>query len=97
MRYYDPETGIDHLVGIGYLRMRVPDANEERLAVIRSVSTLGVATGMCDGSFSITAGWAEDEQVDIFSSDTLIRVDRPRGGLLNIDIGSQPPTTEIRP
>ena len=92
-RYFDSSTGIDHVIGFGHLRMRVPPAAEERLAIMRSVSALGLSTGVCDGNFAVTAGWAEDERVEIFDANTSVRVDRPSGGLLNAAIGSLMPAS----
>lgn len=57
IHYFDPETGIEHLWGIGHMRMKVGEANEGVRAVVVGTDTLGMAAGSTVYDRYVALGW----------------------------------------
>jgi hypothetical protein len=91
IQYFDPETGTEHLWGIGYMRMKVGQANEGVRAVVTGTDTLGIA-GSVGSRGRITLGWERLSQFRVFDTDTSVRLEWPSADLFSVRIGSTFPT-----
>ena len=91
IHYYDEKTGTEHLLGIGHMKMKVPDAKEGVQAVMYGTETIGLAVGKTVSGHHISAGWHRIEQLDIVDENTSIRIERPKSSFFTIEVGTAPP------
>lgn len=91
LHYYDPDTGVEHLWGVGHMRMRVSVPDEKTTAVIRGSETAGFSMGRTPCGGAVNLGWSREACAEVTGEDTSIRLEWPDADLLNVRFGSEPP------
>jgi hypothetical protein len=92
LHYYDARTSTEHVVGLGYLRMRVDPSPNEPRAVVHGIGLLGASVGTTRGGAQLAVGWASESRVEILKDDTEICLEYP-SGLGDVRIGADAPPT----
>lgn len=92
IHYFDPETGTEHLWGIGHMRMKAAAPNEGLKALVRGTETMGVGLGSIDGQGYLTLGWQRRQRLDILDENTAIRLEWPDSDFFSVRVGSEFPT-----
>ena len=91
IHYFDPETGIEHLWGIGHMRMKVGEANEGVRAVVVGTDTLGMAAGSTVYDRYVALGWQRLSRLRVVGQDTAVRLEWPTSDLFSVRAGSELP------
>lgn len=91
IHYYDPETGTEHLWGIGHMRMKVGEANEGARAIVAGTDTLGMAAGSAAYDRYIALGWQRLSRLQVVGEDTTVRLEWPTSDLFSVRAGRQLP------
>lgn len=91
IHYFDPETGTEHLWGIGHMRMKVGEANEGVRAIVAGTDTLGVAVGSAAYDRYIALGWQRLSRLQVVGEDTAVRLEWPTSDLFSVRVGSELP------
>lgn len=91
IRYYDKESGVEHLWGFGHMKMRVSPANEGVQAMIRRTETLGVGLGLESGTCYFLTGWDFRDRLSVLGQDCSVRIEWPNSDIFNVRVGSRPP------
>ncbi len=94
--YRDAKSGAVNVWGVGHLAARATVPDEGKKAIVHGVSTSGVAIGVWDGSPFITIGWNRQQTVEIVDANTAIRIEAPHGDLLQVEVGSEPPSEKAK-
>jgi hypothetical protein len=88
IHYYDPDTGTEHLWGIGHMRMKVGETNEGVRAVVTGTDTVGLAGGSAPSERYIAIGWQRLSRLQVLDADTSIRLEWPSADLTSVRVGS---------
>lgn len=91
VHYYEEDTGIEHIWGIGHMKMKASKPNEGLQAVIHGTSVVGASIGKADKHGYLTIGWQRLEFIDILKESTSIRLEWPDNTFANVRIGSKFP------
>jgi hypothetical protein len=91
IHYFDPETGTEHLWGIGHMRMKIGDANEGVRAVFAGTDTLGMAAGSTVYDRYVALGWQRLSRLQVVGEDTAVRLEWPTSDLFSVRAGSELP------
>jgi hypothetical protein len=75
------------------LKASVPE--EGLKATVRGTALTGISMGIGDQGNHLTIGWEKRQLVEIVDKDAVIRLQWPRGDLLNLRIGSEWPFHEL--
>lgn len=75
----DPESGAEHIWGVGHLATKVISSKDGKQAVVSRATLTGVAVGIDDGSISLSAGWDRRERITVYDENTSIVIRRPAG------------------
>ena len=94
LHYYNPDTGVEHLIGFGHMKMRVTEPNEGVRAVVTGTQTLGLAAGTITAGAQLSIGWNRSSQLRAIDENTSIRFEWPTNSLFNVRAGSLPPGIE---
>jgi len=100
VHYYDAETGVEHLIGFGHLRLKRPASDDQIKAVVTGVESAGVSMGRVGETSYANVGVHRREQIMVYDEDTVLSLDRPLGGgLFTAVIGSGVPESleEVEP
>ena len=92
VHYYDSETQVEHVWGIGHMMLKASVPKEGLKATVRGTALLGVSVGLVDQGGYLTLGWEKRQLMEIVDKDTAVRLEWPRGDLLNLRVGSEWPT-----
>jgi hypothetical protein len=88
VHYFDPETGTEHIWGIGHMAMK-PGAPREGLKVLaRRTDVVGLTLGKLQQEVSVDVGWSVRQRMDVVDEDTQVCLAWPRGSFYNARIGS---------
>ena len=93
IQYYDPETGINHVWGLGHMSMKMSPPNEGLQAVVRATSVLGLSMGRTRDRTYLMLGYDSEQQTDIVAENTSVRLEWPASDLFNLQVGSNWPAT----
>ena len=93
IQYYDSETGITHVWGLGHMRMKMSPPNEGLQAVVRATSILGLSMGRTRDRTYLTLGYDSEQQTDIVAEGTSVRLEWPVSDLFNLRAGSNWPAS----
>jgi hypothetical protein len=88
VRYLDPETGTEHLWGIGHLTIKVTRPSANVHAIVTGASTVGLAVGKVADERYLAVGLARQERAEVAQTDTTVCVERPTLGAAGMRIGS---------
>ncbi len=97
VHYYDADTQAEHVWGIGHMMLKATTPRENLKATVRGTALSGLSIGVGDQGTSLTLGWEKRQLVEITDKNAAVRLEWPRGDLLNLRIGSEWPlqaTTE---
>lgn len=75
--YYDPQTGVDHIWGVGHLAMKVLPDEDDKQILITQKTLAGVALGFEGISPSFSMGWNQSERITVFDQNTSLSIQRP--------------------
>lgn len=96
--YRDRDSGAEHIWGFGHLSMKVVRPAEEKQALIQRTTLTGIAIGLDNGSFGLSAGWDQREHILIYDANTVISIQRPpTNDFFYFKIGTYPPDLERIP
>jgi len=87
LHYYDPKTKAEHVYGIGHMVMKVQDAGDNRVAIIKGFSSIGVSGGTNDEGAYFGAGWSSHRNIQILEPNTKLDLLWPSSDFLNLRIG----------
>src|SRR5262249_44429279 len=91
IHYFNPETGAEHLWGIGHLRMKVGEAKEGVRAVVAGTDTLGMAAGSAASDRYIALGWQRLSRLQVVGENTAVLLEWPTSDLFSVRVGSELP------
>ncbi len=92
VHYYEEDTGIEHIWGVGHMKMKASKPREGLQAVVYGADTLGVSVGKAaQHGYFLTAGWQRFEFIDILKEGVAIRLERPDSTFANVRVGSKFP------
>ena len=94
VHYYNPDTGVEHLIGFGHMKMKVQEPNEGVRAIVTGTETIGVAAGTIEEGVHFAAGWNRSSRLKAIDKDTSVRFEWPTNSLINVRVGSLPPGIE---
>jgi len=90
--YRDRDSGAEHIWGFGHLSMKVVPPNEGKQAIVQRTTLTGIAVGLDNGSFGLSAGWDQREHILIYDDNTTISIQRPpTNDFFYFKIGTYPP------
>ncbi|MEK6674420.1 MAG: hypothetical protein AABZ47_02055 [Planctomycetota bacterium] len=88
IHYFDPETGTEHLWGIGHMKVKVTPANEHVQSVVRGVDLIGFGGGSDGSNKYVVLGWQRRQRIDILDDDASIRLEWCGNDFANVRVGS---------
>jgi len=96
--YHDPQSGEDHIWGIGHLAMKALPAADGKQAIARKTTLTGVSVGVEEGSLGLSVGWDRRERIEVFSQSTSLLLERPSNGdFFAFRIGTPSPSFPQKP
>jgi hypothetical protein len=94
VHYFDEKTGTDHIWGFGHMKMKATVPDEDRMAVVKGHSGLGVHVGAGADEHSLAAGWMSRRNLTITDQDAAFRLEWPSSDFFNVRVGSKFPIDE---
>lgn len=94
IHYFDAETGVEHVFGVGHMAAKVERRPDEIDAIGRKAEVVGVALGIEDDAVYLQLGWSARERLEILSPDTQFCLLRPTASLFNARVGSAHPSDD---
>ena len=91
LHYYDPDTGVDHLWGVGHLKMKLTSPVEGVRATITGVQMLGVGVSLGETNHYAQVGWSDIRLLRILHKSTCVRLDWPSNDMFSVRVGTVPP------
>ncbi|MDX1973513.1 MAG: hypothetical protein SFY68_13360 [Candidatus Sumerlaeia bacterium] len=91
VHYYEEETGVEHLIGFGHMKMKAIEPNEGVQGVVHGSESFGLSLGKANRQTFTTLGWQRMENVDIIQESTSIRIEYPSSSFYDVRIGSKFP------
>jgi hypothetical protein len=92
LHYFDPETGTEHIWGIGHMAMTPGTPSEGVRAIGRRTDTVGFSVGKLQEGVYLELGWGARQRVDIVDANTQLCLAWPRGSFYNVRVGTEFPT-----
>ena len=92
IHYYDSDTQTEHVWGVGHMMLKASVPKEGLKATVRGTVLSGVSIGLADQGGYLTLGYEKRQLMEIIDKDTAVRLEWPRGDLLNLRVGSEWPT-----
>ncbi len=89
VHYYDHDVGIEHVWGIGHLKMKVAVPTEGVRATVAGVQLVGVGIGVGQTNY-IQIGWSDRRLLRVLNSSTCVRLDWPSNDMFSIRVGTSP-------
>jgi len=96
VQHYDPATGIEHVWGIGHVRMRVNPPAEAVRSVMTGSETIGFGVAVGGERASLVAGWNREQRLSVLNDNTSVRLEWPTSDFFSVRVGSQPPALTTR-
>jgi len=90
LHYYDQKSGVEHLWGIGHMKMAVQPPSEGVQAVVQATQTFGVGVGFGAADYTILAGWNNHRSLRV-ADNTAVRIEWPEGSFFNVRVGTNIP------
>ncbi len=91
VRYYDESTGVEHVWGVGHMRMKVTPPSEGVRAVVTDSGTLGAGLHLNDPGTALTLGWHRSGRLRVLDSNAAVRLEWPSASLFSVRVGTAPP------
>lgn len=90
VHYYDPQTGADHIWGVGHLAMKSASSSDAKQVLITQKTLAGVTFGF-EGAFpSFNLGWNQSERITVHSKNTSLAIERPSNDYLQFKFAASP-------
>jgi H+/Cl- antiporter ClcA len=90
LHYYDRKTGIEHVWGIGHLRMKARQPAEGVRAVVTGSTTIGARVSVGEENASTTIGFAMSNRI-VVQDDSAVRLEWPDSSFFNVRVGTEFP------
>ena len=94
IHYYDADTGVTHLIGVGHMKMKVTGPDEGVRAAITSVDTLGISAGSSQYGKHLSAGWHRTQELAAIDADTSVCFEWMDSSPFSVRAGNKPPDEE---
>lgn len=94
--YFDPVTGVEHLIGFGHLVMKTTVNEDCTEAVLLGRDLLGFSAGRDEEGVQLALGWSRSRRVRVLDEDGLLLVEWPNADLVNARIGTALPSEQKR-
>ncbi|MDY7108597.1 MAG: hypothetical protein SYC29_08160 [Planctomycetota bacterium] len=91
VHWYDEETGTEHILGFGHLKMKLAEPAEGVRAVVTGTETLGLAVRADDREGYFLIGWQKLSRLRAIDENTRIRFEWPDADVFNVRLGSEFP------
>jgi len=91
VRYYDTQTGTEHLWGVGHLKMKASAPTEGVRSVVTGSETFGLSLGRVQDQSGILCGWQRLSRIAVVSPDTQLRLEWPNSDFFHLRIGTNWP------
>lgn len=96
--YRDRDTGAEHIFGFGHLSVKTIPPHEGKQALVQRMTLTGLAAGLDNGSFGVSAGWDRREHILIYDENVTVTIQRPPSNdFFYFKIGTYPPGLEQQP
>ena len=90
LRYHDPETGAEHIWGVGHVVVRRADSRGGQRAVVQRTDTIGVSVGRVPGETYVSVGLDRRDRV-VVADDATVCLQFPHGSMLDVRVGREWP------
>lgn len=87
---YRDSGGVLHVWGFSHVAVKGTPPDGGKAAVVESVATVGVSTGIWGDMAYFTVGWNRRQVIEVVDEDTAVSFDRLDGDLLTIRVGGEP-------
>jgi hypothetical protein len=91
VHYYDAESNIEHVWGIGHMSMKPSPAMEGVVAIGRRTDVIGLSFASIQEQLDVTLGWNAKQRIDIAQEDAKLCLDWPQGSFYNARVGTNFP------
>jgi hypothetical protein len=91
LHYYDADSQVEHLWGIGHMRMKAAPPQEGLRCVVKGVEVVGVVIEAGEAKYGTSVGWNRQSTLSILDEDASVRLEWPDSDLFNVRVGSKPP------
>ena len=91
IHYYDPDTGAEHVWGVGHLTMKLSTPTEGVRVAVTGVHLIGIGLGRGETESYMHVGWREARLLRVLQESTCVRLDWPRNDLFSVRVGTLPP------
>jgi len=91
VHYYDDESNIEHIWGIGHMTMKPSPASEGVVAIGRRTDVIGLSFASVQEQLDVTLGWNAKQRIDIVKEDTKLCLAWPQGSFYNARVGTNFP------
>ena len=91
LHYYEKESGVEHIWGVGHMKMKAAKPNEGLQAIVHGTNVLGISLGKADKHGYLTLGWQRLEFIDVLKESTSVRLEWPDNSFANVRVGSEFP------
>lgn len=97
VHYYDPDSGVDHVWGIGHLQMKLATPEEGVRAAVTGVQLIGFGIGAGRSDYYAQIGWRDARMLRVLQESTCVRLDWPTSDIFSIRVGTVPPYAKDDP
>lgn len=85
--YHDTKTDTQHVVGFGYMKMRINSSQEHVRSTVFGLDTIGISLGSSPGGKHASFGWQSLRSVQI-ADDSAVRLEWLSDDPFNIRAGT---------
>ncbi len=97
VHYYDPDSGIDHVWGLGHMKMKLATPEEGVRAAVTGVQLIGLGIGAGRNDYYAQIGWRDARMFKVLQDSTCVRLDWPSTDFFSIRVGTVPPYAKHDP
>lgn len=96
VRWYEKETGTEHIWGLAHMKMKVAPPNEGVQSIVTGVDTVGFNVGAGQDYYGISLGWDSRRRI-LVSSNAAVRFEWPSADFFTVRVGTKPPFAPSSP
>lgn len=89
--HYDEEAGVEHVWGLGHMKMKVQEPSEGRQAIVSGIEAYGAALGTTPSGAFVSLGWFKNQEVHILDENAQFRLEWPQSDFFSVRVGSAVP------
>jgi len=90
--YFDSQTGVEHVWGVGHLAMKIDRPYQGLKATGWRSDSIGLSLGESEPGYHFSLGWNSYQQIDVVDQNTQLCVAWPTATFYNVRVGSEPPS-----